>query len=74
MANAGSRGGKGTNGSQFFITTVPTTWLQGKHTIFGEVADEGISRRCEEDRGRQKDRNDRPLEDIVIQVGLDRRV
>jgi peptidyl-prolyl cis-trans isomerase A (cyclophilin A) len=73
MANAGSRGGKGTNGSQFFITTVPTTWLQGKHTIFGEVADEGISRRCEEDRRPSKeDRNDRPLEDIVIKsVSID---
>jgi peptidyl-prolyl cis-trans isomerase A (cyclophilin A) len=65
MANPGT---PNNNGSQFFITVAPTTWLNRKHTIFGEVAD-------------QESRNvvdaiahtptsppaDRPIEDIVVQ-------
>jgi peptidyl-prolyl cis-trans isomerase A (cyclophilin A) len=40
MANAGKPDGvHGTNGSQFFVTVAATTWLNGKHTIFGEVTE-----------------------------------
>jgi peptidyl-prolyl cis-trans isomerase A (cyclophilin A) len=66
MANAGTRFGKGTNGSQFFITTVPTTWLQGKHTIFGQVADEASRDVVKKIEAVKKDGRDKPIEDVTI--------
>ncbi|MCJ1715199.1 peptidylprolyl isomerase [Microbacterium sp. M1A1_1b] len=66
MANAGIQGGRGTNGSQFFITTVATPWLQGKHTIFGEVADDESRAVVDAIEGVPTDGRDKPLEDVVI--------
>jgi peptidyl-prolyl cis-trans isomerase A (cyclophilin A) len=67
MANAGTQGGRGTNGSQFFITTAPTTWLQGKHTIFGEVADDASKKVVDALNAVPTDGRDRPREDVVIE-------
>ncbi|MDO3698467.1 peptidylprolyl isomerase [Curtobacterium flaccumfaciens] len=67
MANAGIQGGRGTNGSQFFITTVATPWLQGKHTIFGEVADDESRAVVDAIEGVPTDGRDKPVEDVVIQ-------
>ncbi len=66
MANAGKRGGKGTNGSQFFITVGATPWLQGKHTIFGEVADQESRDVVDKIAAVPTGPQDRPIEDIVI--------
>merc|ERR1712061_492537 len=62
MANAG----KDTNGSQFFITTKQTSWLDGRHVVFGKViAGMNVVRKVEENK---TDARDKPLKEVKIEA------
>jgi cyclophilin family peptidyl-prolyl cis-trans isomerase len=66
MANRGPN----TDGSQFFLTFVPTPWLDGKHTIYGEVAEGMDTLKALEAAGTQGGRTKEPLklEKVTIEV------
>jgi len=62
MANAGPN----TNGSQFFITVAPTTWLNWKHSIFGEVKDGASQKVVDAISTVKTGKNDKPVQAVKI--------
>jgi len=67
MANAGP----GTDGSQFFLTFVPTPWLDGKHTIFGAVTDGMAVLQALEAQGSQRGRTREPLKMVSSTITVE---
>jgi peptidyl-prolyl cis-trans isomerase A (cyclophilin A) len=63
MANAGPN----TNGSQFFITVAPTTWLNRKHTIFGQVTDPASQKVVDAISTVKTGANDKPVQAVKIE-------
>ena len=63
MANSGPN----TNGSQFFVTVGPATWLNFKHTIFGEVADQESRNVVDRIARAETAAGDRPVKDVVVE-------
>jgi peptidyl-prolyl cis-trans isomerase A (cyclophilin A) len=63
MANAGPN----TNGSQFFITVAPTTWLNRKHTIFGQVTDTASQKVVDAISTVKTGANDKPVQAVKIE-------
>ena len=63
---------RGRNGSQFFITTVKTDWLDGKHVVFGEVADDNSMQvvRAIEALGSNSGKTKSPKPPMIVKSGI----